>query len=127
MTEAEIFPRAFPRRGEIYDVDFGQPRGSEQAGRRPALIVSNDINNKNSPVVIVAAITKNIPKKAYPFNVDLPAGILPLGGTIYCGQLLTIDKRRLLRHRGDLDGERIRNVNAALRVSLGLPHFANPS
>lgn len=127
MADAEIFPRAFPRRGEIYDVDFGQPRGSEQAGRRPALVVSNDINNKHSPVVIVAAITKTIPKKAYPFNVDLPAGILPLGGTIYCGQILTIDKTRLLRHRGALDETKISEVSEALRVSLGLPRFANPS
>lgn len=114
------YPKAFPRRGEIYDVDFGQPRGSEQAGRRPALVVSNDVNNQRSPVVIVAAITKTIPKKVYPFNVDLPAGILPLGGTIYCGQLLTIDKTRLLRHRGDLDNAKIAEVDRALCVSLGL-------
>ena len=115
------FPKVFPRRGEIYDVDFGSPRGSEQAGRRPALVVSNDVNNQRSPVVIVATITKTIPKKAYPFNVPLPAGILPLGGTIYCGQLLTIDKTRLLRHRGELDAPKIADVNRALAVALGLP------
>lgn len=115
------YPKAFPRRGEIYDVDFGTPRGSEQAGRRPALVVSNDVNNQRSPVIIVATITKTIPKKAYPFNVDLPAGVLPLGGTIYCGQLLTIDKTRLLRHRGELDDAKVAEVNRALCVALGLP------
>jgi mRNA-degrading endonuclease toxin of MazEF toxin-antitoxin module len=46
-------------------------------------VVSNDINNNHSPVVIVAAITKTIPKKQYPYNVDLPAGLLRLSGTIY--------------------------------------------
>lgn len=115
------FPRSFPRRGEIYIVDFGQPRGSEQAGRRPALVVSNDISNNRSPVVTVAAITKTIPTKNYPYNVDLPAGVLPLGGTIYCGQLLTVDKNRLLRYRGTLDGRKLADVDKALVVALGLP------
>jgi mRNA interferase MazF len=102
-------------------VDFGQPRGSEQAGHRPALVVSNDVNNNHSPVVTVAAITKTIPKKTYPYNVDLPAGVLQLGGTIYCAQLLTIDKTRLVRHRGTLDAAKLAEVDRALIVALGLP------
>lgn len=122
MTAApESPPPPPPRRGEIYDVDFGTPRGSEQAGRRPAVVVSNDINNRHGKVVIVAAITKTVPTKAYPFNVDLPAGILELPGTIYCGQLLTIDKTRLMRNRGTLDATKLDELNRALAVAIGLP------
>jgi mRNA interferase MazF len=121
------FPRKFPRRGEIYMVDFNPARGSEQAGIRPALVVSNDVANRSSPNVTVAAITKTIPKRDYPFNVHLPAGDLPLPGTICCAQVMTISKERLMRHRGQIDDQLLRNVDEALRVSLGLARFANPS
>lgn len=116
-----VYPRGFPRRGEVYMVNFDPARGSEQAGIRPALVVSNDVNNNHSPVVIVVAITKTIPKKEYPFNVYLPEGVLPLPGTILCGQILTVDKTRLMRHRGDLDAVLMAAVGAALAVSLALP------
>ncbi|HET7571768.1 MAG TPA: type II toxin-antitoxin system PemK/MazF family toxin [Gaiellaceae bacterium] len=121
------FPRTFPRRGEVYMVDFDPARGSEQAGVRPACIVSNDVANQNSPVVTVAAITSTIPSRQYPFNVPLPAGTLPREGTILCAQLMTVSKERLMRHRGDLSQEIMAAVAEALRVHLGLPRFANPS
>jgi mRNA interferase MazF len=108
-------------------VNFDPARGSEQAGTRPALVVSNDVANRNSPNVTVVAITKNIPERDYPFNVHLPAGELPLPGTIYCAQIMTISKERLMRHRGQVDESILRSVDEALRVSLGLPRFANLS
>ena len=115
------FPKGFPRRGEIYDVNFNPARGSEQAGRRPAVIVSNDVSNQYSPVVIVAAITSNIPAKTYAWNVPLPAGQpLPLEGTIYGNQLLTVAKDRLEDHRGDLTAGQMADLGRALRISLGL-------
>jgi mRNA interferase MazF len=120
------FPRTFPRRGEIYMVDFNPARGSEQAGIRPAIIVSNDVSNQHSPVVIVAAITTTIPGKDYPQNVRLEAGALPRAGTIYCGQLYTIDKTRLQNHRGDIPSNLMPDLDRALTVSLGLPRPTPP-
>jgi mRNA interferase MazF len=110
-------------------VDFNPARGSEQAGIRPALVVSNDVNNQHGAVVIVAAITKTIPKKPYPFTVHLPGGAaLAHDGTILCAQLMTVDKGRLMRHRGDITSDQLKKVDAALVVSLGLPRdIANPS
>lgn len=103
-------------------VDFNPARGSEQAGMRPAVVISNDVNNQHSPVVIVAALTRTIPRRSYPQNVALPAGLpLPDAGTILCGQLYTIDRTRLQRHRGDLSAPQLAELNAALAVSLGLP------
>lgn len=108
-------------------VDFDPARGSEQAGTRPACVVSNEVANQRSPNVTVVAITSTIPKKQYPFNVHLPEGVLPRQGTILCAQVMTISKERLIRHRGDLSADQLRDVDEALRVSLGLPRFANLS
>lgn len=104
-------------------VDFNPARGSEQAGERPALVVSNDIGNQHGSDVIVAAITATIPSKQYPHCVSLlgrPRGPLPRPGTILCSQLVTVDKARLGDFRGALSPAQVQQVNAALRASLGL-------
>jgi mRNA-degrading endonuclease toxin of MazEF toxin-antitoxin module len=69
---------------------------------------------------VVAAITKTLPKRPSSVTVVLPAGILPLDSAILCTQLLTLDKSDLMRHRGDLDQEKMRAVNAALVKALAL-------
>ena len=51
------------RRGDIYYADLNPVIGSEQGGTRPVLIISNDIGNKYSPTVIIAAITSRVRKK----------------------------------------------------------------
>ena len=101
-------------------VDFSSSRGSEQAGVRPAVVISNDVNNQHSPVVIVAAITRTIPKKVYPQNAHLPAGPLPDEGTILGGQLTSIAKVRLNEYRGELDSVQMGELQRALVASLGL-------
>jgi mRNA interferase MazF len=118
-------PKRFHRRGEIYTVDFNPARGSEQAGKRPALVVSNDTANQYSPNVTVVAVTSTVPSKEYPVNVHLPAGVLPLEGTILAAQIMTISKERLLNYRGTLDAAQMRAVEDALRVALGLPRLAD--
>ena len=108
-------------RGEVYWVDFGPARGSEQASVRPAVIVQNDVGNANAPTTIVAAISSHATRKRYPFHVPLPEGLLPKRSTVKCEQLLTIDHSRL---RGDrlahLAPELMAEVDEALRLSLGL-------
>jgi mRNA interferase MazF len=102
-------------------VDFNPARGSEQAGVRPAVIVSNDTNNQHAPIVVVCAITKTVPEKRYPQNVHLDAGRpLPLEGTILGNQLYTIAKDRLGGFRGDLEPDQVNHLNHALRVALGV-------
>ncbi len=56
-------------RGEIYWVEFDPVKGSEQGGRRPALIIQNDVGNRFSSTTVVAGITRTIPPKPYPFVV----------------------------------------------------------
>ena len=62
---------AYPRRGEVWLVNFDPTVGAE-IQRRPALIVQNDVGNRVSSITIVAAITSTL-KQAYPFQVFLKA------------------------------------------------------
>jgi mRNA interferase MazF len=110
------------KRGEIYDVDFGSRQGNEQRGVRPGLVVQNDLGNQHSPVTIVAAVTSQFRSRPYPFHVVFAADEsgLELGGTVLCEQLMTVDQRRLSRHRGRLSAERMAEVDEALKYNLGL-------
>jgi len=111
-----------PRRGAIYWVDFDSARGSEQAKRRPALVVQNDVGNRFSATTIVAAITSRIPSREYPFHVPLPATVLGRPATVLCEQLLTVDVARLdPAPAGVLGPELLARVDSALARSLGLP------
>ena len=85
------------------------------------MVVSNDVNNKFAPVVVVAALTRTIPAKNYPQNVHLPAGSpLPDAGTILGNQLYTMDKGDLEQYRADLAPEQVDELNRALRRALDL-------
>jgi mRNA interferase MazF len=109
-----------PRWGEIYEVDFGKPRGTEQAGQRPALVVSNNIVNSFGRIVIVAAITTNMTRAQYPQNVEIEAGILPKESVVLTEQLMTIDQARLMKLRAALDAEHAARVKVALKTMLEL-------
>ncbi|MCL6448580.1 MAG: type II toxin-antitoxin system PemK/MazF family toxin [Armatimonadetes bacterium] len=109
------------RRGDVFLVDFNPARGSEQAGDRPAVIVQNDVGNRHSPTVIIAAVT-TAGGKTYPFLVRLKAGEggLERESMVNAAQILTIDKSRLVKKLGSLSAEKISEVNRALKVSLDL-------
>ncbi|KPK72893.1 PemK family transcriptional regulator [candidate division WOR_3 bacterium SM23_60] len=110
----------FPKRGEIWSVNFNPGRGSEQKGIRPALIVQNDTGNQYAATTIVAAITTTI--KIYPVTVLLEAKGAGLSkeSMVNCAQLLTVDKSRLRKRLGKLDEKLMERVDKALCVSLAL-------
>lgn len=110
----------FPRRGEIWLVNFNPVRGSEQKGIRPALIIQNDIGNEVSPITIVGAISTSI--KIYPINVEIKSSESGLNkdSVVKLNQIRTIDKSRLIKKLGKLDPFRMEVVKSALILSLGL-------
>jgi mRNA interferase MazF len=110
------------RRGEIWWADFGTPRGSEQGGQRPAIIIQNDTGNTNSTTTIIAAITSQT-KAPYPFHVEISAeeSGLPQDSTILLEQILTISKNRLIRRASALSSKKMTDVDRALQFSLALP------
>ena len=122
------------RRGEIYWVEFDPVKGSEQGGLRPALVVQNDVGNESSPTTVVAAITRTIPPRLYPFVVVVTPEQSGLNdvSAINCAQLATIQQEgpasRLrpssrvdeVRPIGRLGPATMAEVGAALRYNLGL-------
>jgi mRNA interferase MazF len=111
------------RRGDIYDARLNPTEGSEQAGVRPVVIVSRDAINKNSSVIVVVPFTKatNV-KRNYPNNVRIAKGEggLTIESVLLGGQVRAISKSRLLRHRGMLSSETMKQVERALRITLDL-------
>ncbi|SLM31438.1 mRNA interferase MazF [Desulfamplus magnetovallimortis] len=110
----------FPLRSEIWIVNWNPSRGSEQAGKRPALIIQNNIGNEKAATTIVAAIST--PVKNYPMNVILepPEGGLHERSMVKTSQILTISKERLEKRLGIISSEKMAEVNAAIKLSLDL-------
>lgn len=99
--------------------------GSEQAGRRPVLVVSRERLNQLLPVVNVVPLTsrKSPTRTIYPNEVLLPAGTanLPLDSIVLCYQIRTLDKRRLEQAIGELQDIALQAaISEALRFQLEL-------
>jgi len=110
------------KRGDIFYADLSPVVGSEQGGIRPVLVVQNDIGNKFSPTVIIAAITSQINKAKLPTHIEILADDYGLSkdSVILLEQIRTVDKKRLRERIGRLDEELLEKVNEALTVSVGL-------
>lgn len=110
------------KRGDIYYANLNPVVGSEQGGHRPVIVIQNDVGNKYSPTVIVAAITSQISKAKLPTHVEINAkqNNLEKDSVILLEQMRTIDKRRLREKVTHLNEEVMTEVDEAVRVSLGL-------
>ncbi|UOQ46562.1 type II toxin-antitoxin system PemK/MazF family toxin [Halobacillus salinarum] len=113
------------KRGDVYFADLSPVVGSEQGGVRPVLILQNDIGNRFSPTVIVAAITAQIQKAKLPTHVEIDAAKYGFerNSVILLEQIRTIDKQRLTDKITQLDDPMMQRVNEALQISLGLIDF----
>ena len=111
----------FPKRGEIYYVNFDPTVGIEIKKTRPALIIQNDVGNTYSQATIVAAITSTS-KEVSPYEVFLKSGEggLQKDSIVLLNQIRTIDKRRLGRRLGMVSPESIKRIDKAIEISLGL-------
>ncbi|KDR94824.1 mRNA interferase MazF [Peptoclostridium litorale DSM 5388] len=110
------------KRGDIYYADLSPVVGSEQGGVRPVLVVQNDIGNKYSPTIIIAAITAKIDKAKLPTHVEIRANEYGLvkNSVVLLEQIRTIDKKRLREKIGSFDRKMMNKVDEALQISLGL-------
>ena len=109
-------------RGEIYYADLSPVVGSEQGGVRPVLVVQNNVGNKYSPTVIVAAITSQLSKAKLPTHIELKKDVynLPKDSVVLLEQIRTLDKRRLMEKLSELDCLTMQKVDIGLVVSFGL-------
>ena len=108
------------RRGDIFYADLSPVVGCEQGGIRPVLVIQNDIGNRYSPTVIVAAITSKS-KKELPTHVEFGCmEALQKNSVVLLEQIRTIDRIRLLEYIGSVSRLRMLLIDEALSLSVGL-------
>ena len=107
-------------RGDIFYADLNPYIGSEQGGVRPVLIVQNDIGNKYSSTVIVAAMTSRLDKPKLPTHIEINGCGLRENSIVCMEQIRTIDKCRLRDYIGHLDNEQMARVEIAINISFGI-------
>jgi mRNA interferase MazF len=113
---------AFPKRGDIFLVNFDPTVGSEIQKTRPALIIQNDIGNQYSPITIVAAITSKFDLPPYPTEVVMEAKDSGLSqrSAVVLNQIRSVDRQRLIKRIGKASPEVMSRVDRAIQISLGL-------
>ena len=115
--------RSFPRRGEVYWLNFDPSTGHEMSGPHRCVIVQNDVGNQHSDLTIVVAVTSNLRVAALLIGVLLKAGEggLAKDSVAHCGHIHTVDKARLGQKIGELGVALLAEVDKALARSLNLP------
>ena len=110
------------KRGAIFFADLSPVRGSEQGGIRPVLISQNDLGNRYSQTIIIAAITTKKFKKCLPTHIHLKKEMTGLkqDSTLLVEQIRTIDKSRMQEKICQLPLEMMTAVDQAIKVSLAL-------
>jgi mRNA interferase MazF len=106
-----------PDRGDIIWLTFNPQAGHEQAGRRPALVISPRLYNAKTSLILTCPITSQI--KGYPFEVALPQGI-SIQGVILSDQIRSLDWRvRLATYIQTAPQETVEQVLERLQTLLG--------
>jgi mRNA interferase MazF len=110
-----------PLRGEVWDLDLNPIVGREQAGFRPALVLSVDLFNAGAAeLVVVVPITRTERKIRWHVPVRPPEGGLAAANFIQCENVRSVSKRRLKRVRGRVSAETLEQVEDRVRILLGL-------
>jgi len=115
--------RADVSRGDLWWIDWSPGRGSEQTGRRPALIIQTDAANRNPRYPNTIVVTVSSKGRDVPFHIPLQTtheSGLASRSFAKCEQVLTISKDRLDSRLGNASQDELQQVEAALRLILGL-------
>lgn len=112
------------RRGEIWWVDYGQPRGSEAGHRRPLVIVSaNALNESDLKTVLTIPVTGNLTRERYRGNVRLPAGKatgLSKASVAIVSLVSTTNRSLFLDRMGRVPDALMSDIDRGLRLVLAL-------
>lgn len=109
--------------GQIWWADLDLPVGSAPGYRRPVLVVSSDrFNRSRIATVIAVVVTTNLRLAAAPGNVRLAAHDSGLGedSVVNVSQIVTLDRTQLTDRVGTADADTLRQVDAGLRLVLGM-------
>lgn len=97
-------------RGEIRWAELGSTRGAEQTGRRPVLVLSNDVFNARSGTVIAVALTSHEPRAGFPLTFESAAPGLPKRSWIKISQIRTLSAERIGARLGRSADEELARV-----------------
>ncbi len=106
-------------RGDIHWANLDPARGREQAGRRPALVVSHDVFNERTGTVIAMAITSKPSVRGFPLRLPLSAAGLPKPSWLKIDQVRTLDVRRVGKRVGRATPEDLAQAIEGLNEIIG--------
>lgn len=115
-----------PGQGDLFWVRFGPSGDSGPSGKRPAVVIQNDIlNRSNIRTTVVALITSNIKLGEIPGNVRLKKGLgnIPKESVVVVSQIATVDKTRLIEKIGTLNKATKEQILEGCRVVIGSDIF----
>lgn len=109
------------RRGDIYMADLGITIGSEQAGKRPVIVIQNDVGNYHSPNVTIVPLTT---KDKHPYqSTHYQLRCVPClkeRSTVLGENVGTISKKRIIRYLGRVNTRQMKGVEEAVKNHLGV-------
>ena len=106
-------------RGDIRWADLNPARGSEQAGLRPVLVLSQEVFNERSGTVIALALTSQQPRAGFPLTLELVAARLPKRSWVKISQVRTLSVERLGKRLGRASPEELGQFLEGLNEILG--------
>lgn len=108
------------KRGEIYLVNLGNQKGSIQSGKRPVIVISNNMNNKYSPIVNVLPITSktknNIPVHV---RIGVESGLIE-ESTVLAEQNIPINKNQIIKYVGRCNKYKMYEIEKAVLIQNGI-------
>lgn len=107
------------KRGDVYWVNLNPIEGSEIGKTRPAVVISNNINNELADTVTILPITSSV-EKIYPFEVFIPRGManIPDNSKAKANQIRTVDKKRIKNLIGTVPDTILKEIERAVKVHL---------
>lgn len=108
-----------PQWAEVWNVDFGQPKGHEQGARRPALVVSSDwFNRTKAELHVVAPLSSRTQALGTHLTIQPPEGGLEVPSDVMCEHIRSVSADRFISRRGQLTDETMDEVMKRLKVLL---------
>jgi mRNA interferase MazF len=114
---------SYPKRGEIYITSLDPTVGHEIQKTRPSLVIQNNTSNRLTQTTIVAPITSTVRFPLNPVHALLAADAatgLAVPSVALLNQIRTVDRRRLIKRLGMVDGKTLKQIDEALMISLDL-------
>ncbi len=106
-------------RGEIRWADLNPVKGNEQAGRRPVVIVSQDIFNQRSGTVIAVAVTSRAQRAGFPLVLELAPNDLPKRTWVKISQIRTLSTERIGKKIGRVSRKEVDQIIDGLNAIIG--------